>query len=502
MSETTIESTGLTALDQFCGAGGTSEGATAAGIEIKVAINHWDKAIVTHSANFPGVEHDCADVASVIPERYPKTDLLLTSPECKAHSYARGRKKDDLTLFDPDKGAERSRATMWDVPRFAEVHDYKAIVTENVPPAVKWGWPKGHKSMNPGPLFLSWLGTMEALGYKWRVVSLNSMVVGAPQSRDRIYVVFWKKGQKTPDLDITATGWCAECEGVVEGIQTWKQPDRPLLWGCLNQQYYYGCPKCASKITLAITPAATAIDWSIPTPLIKDRDTPLAEATMGRLKRGLHRLTDAPQLVPLDHLPKLGEKDTKSLRSVQEAFATVTCRNDVALAMNTAAIVPLRGENRIKPVSEAMDTVCASGNHHGLVVRSYGSPDAPEGKQGWQRDVASEVLGTVTTTNGYQFVSVPNGAIMPYNRTANMRDVGDTAPTVTTVDPQALVMKEQKPEDCGFRMVQPHELARAMAFRKDYMIIGSKRDQVRQAGNAVTPPAATKLTRRVVESLI
>lgn len=537
---TAVATSGLTALDQFCGAGGTSDGAKAAGVEVKVAINHWDRAIATHAENFPGVEHDCADVASVIPERYPTTDLLLTSPECKAHSYARGRPKDDLTLFDPDKGAERSRATMWDVPRFAEVHNYKAIITENVVPAVKWGHPKGYRGMNPGPLFLSWLSTMEALGYKWKVVSLNSMVVGAPQSRDRIYVVFWKKGQKAPDLEITAAGWCAECEGVVDGVQTWKQPDRPILFGCLNQQYYYGCPKCANKITIAVTPAAAAIDWSIEAPLIKDRDTPLAAATIGRLERGLEHLKDAPQLVPLDHLPKVGEKDTKILRSVREAFATVTTRNDVALAtappglvsscggperkattlaepMNTvltrdtsgvcvapqslAGIVPLRGENRVKPVGEPMDTVCASGNHHGLVVRSYGSPDGPIGKQGWQRDASSEPFGTVTAQNGYQFMAVPKGAIMPYNRTAKMTDVAEPGPTVTTVDPHALVVNEPKVEDCGFRMVQPHELAAAMAFREDYIILGNKREKVRQAGNAVTPPAATELVGRVVKSL-
>jgi DNA (cytosine-5)-methyltransferase 1 len=32
----------------------------------------------------------------------------------------------------PDAAAERSRATMWDVPRFAETHRYQAVVVENV----------------------------------------------------------------------------------------------------------------------------------------------------------------------------------------------------------------------------------------------------------------------------------------------------------------------------------------------------------------------------------
>ena len=40
-----------------------------------------------------------------------------------------------------------------------------------------------------------------------------------------------------------------------------------------------------------------------------------------------------------------------------------------------------------------------------------------------------------------------------------------------------------------------------MAFRGDYRIRGTRREQVRQLGNAVTPPAAEWLIRAVVESL-
>ena len=38
--------------DIFCGAGGSSIGLVAAGLELKLAANHWDRAIETHSANF------------------------------------------------------------------------------------------------------------------------------------------------------------------------------------------------------------------------------------------------------------------------------------------------------------------------------------------------------------------------------------------------------------------------------------------------------------------
>ena len=40
-----------------------------------------------------------------------------------------------------------------------------------------------------------------------------------------------------------------------------------------------------------------------------------------------------------------------------------------------------------------------------------------------------------------------------------------------------------------------------MAFPTDYTILGNKREQVRQAGNAVTPPAARDLVAAVAVSL-
>ncbi|HEX3649759.1 MAG TPA: DNA cytosine methyltransferase, partial [Pseudonocardiaceae bacterium] len=43
---------GLTFTDIFCGAGGSSIGLTAAGFELRLAANHWARAIETHAANF------------------------------------------------------------------------------------------------------------------------------------------------------------------------------------------------------------------------------------------------------------------------------------------------------------------------------------------------------------------------------------------------------------------------------------------------------------------
>ncbi len=74
----------LTFTDQFCGAGGSSQGVRKLsekikGVEVRLALNHWKLAIETHNTNFPDTLHECTDISACDPRRYPKTDILITS---------------------------------------------------------------------------------------------------------------------------------------------------------------------------------------------------------------------------------------------------------------------------------------------------------------------------------------------------------------------------------------------------------------------------------------
>jgi DNA (cytosine-5)-methyltransferase 1 len=53
-----------------------------------------------------------------------------------------------------------------------------------------------------------------------------------------------------------------------------------------------------------------------------------------------------------------------------------------------------------------------------------------------------------------------------------------------------------------FRMLEPDEIRRGMEFRTDYILLGSKREEDKQSGNAVTPPAARDLGHAVAEYLL
>lgn len=422
-----------TITDLFCGAGGSSIGAELAGGSLRLALNHWERAIETHATNFQHADHDCNDVAALTTaqiRRYPHTDILLASPECTNHSLAKGarrRKPQAASLFEDgpagDAEQDRSRATMWDVWRFVEQkelagHPYKAIVVENVIDAWKWG-PEDN-----GQLFQAWLQAGHALGYQHEIVFLNSMFAGSvPQSRDRMYVVWWRKGIKPPNLRVEPISWCPSCEQLVEGLQTWKKPDLP--WGRYGAQYFYTCPECRSPALPGVFPAASAIDWALPAERIGDRKRPLAENTRKRIRRGLEKLAREPFAIRLTHggAPK----------PLMLPIVTLTQRHDMAMVMpvagNTFERTP--GNRARDAARQPCDTV------HGTLDRAMVVPaggtwsDAPT-------VVDTEPLATQTATESKALVTrmghkSANGALA--------RDAA-TDPTLacTTQQDLALVM--------------------------------------------------------------
>lgn len=469
----------LTLTDLFCGAGGSSTGAIQIpGVQVRVASNHWDLAVDTHHTNHPDADHICADLSQINPVYFPKTDILWASPECTNHSVAKGRKRAGAQpdLFDevlPDEAAERSRATMWDVPRFTEHHLYEAVIVENVVDA--WNWVP----------FRAWLMAMDSLGYDHHMVFLNSMHAqafgtGAPQSRDRMYVVFWRKGNQRPDFNrvVSPDALCASC-GPVKARQVFKRGDKE--WGRYRAQYAYRCPNPACQYSIVeplFRPASDIIDWSLEGQRIGDRSKPLAAKTMGRIQAGIDKYWK-PLLVPVEG------RDGKQAAPLDAPVRTMTTRSETGVAF----MAELRGGgSKHRPVSDPLCTVTASGNHHGLVTSYYGNGST---------NTADDALSTCTTVERHGLIT-PAGGTWRERATS----AAESIPTRTTRETDGIATGLTIDiDDVRFRMLEPREIIAAMDFPTEYRVLGNRREQVRMAGNAVTPPAARDLVGIVAESL-
>ncbi|MEU7032684.1 DNA cytosine methyltransferase [Streptomyces sp. NPDC046237] len=543
----------LSVMDWFCGAGGSSQGVHAVpGVRVERAANHWRLAIESHAANFPTTSHYQGDIRKAPVWDWPVTDIFWASPECTNWSVAKGKRRDfvgamqgsllDLLATTDEEeepsAEEESRALMEEVPLYLRgVQErgglVKAGIVENVTDVRAWDqWDR-------------WIGEIHKLGYRTRIIALNSMhadprsVHRAPQSRDRLYVGYWHESLgRTPDWDkwLRPRAWCSGCDQHVNAMQVFKDPKRDM--GRYRQQYVYRCPnvRCRNQIVEPeALPAAAAIDWSIAGQRIGDRTKPLAAKTIARIEAGLKKFArpitleaaghtferrpgvrtwpvDAPLTaqtttmtkalaVPPLMVPVEG-RDGKDAVSAHGPLRTMTTRNETGLAW-LPFIAELRGGGSIaRSVSESLATVTASGNHHGLVapaamvMRNNGS----KGDGGEHCTTPAEPFRTMTTA-GHQSLLTWEHMLVPYYGNGAPRSVNEPIGALTTRDRYALVRGDVQIDDVLFRMLEPHEIGRAMSFSDDYIVLGNKREKVRQYGNAVTPNAAEVLVCALVEAI-
>lgn len=157
-----------TAIDLFAGAGGFTEGAHMAGVDVLWAANHWKSAVDVHQANHRDTIHSCQDLNQADWTKVPATDLILASPACQGHANARGKER---------AHHDTTRSTAWAVVSAAEYHRPKAWIVENVAEFLDW------------TLYPAWAQAMEALGYFTAHHVIDAADLGVPQHRQRVFII-------------------------------------------------------------------------------------------------------------------------------------------------------------------------------------------------------------------------------------------------------------------------------------------------------------------------
>ncbi|MDB5069584.1 MAG: cytosine-specific methylase [Candidatus Eremiobacteraeota bacterium] len=429
--------------DLFCGAGGSSTGLQRAADEFGVpmrltAVNHWDVAIATHSANHPEHRHWCEDIDTakpfkIVPEGH--LDILWASPSCTEHSYAKGGGDVD----------DQKRASAWAIPRMVEALRPRVVVVENVRPFLKWGPVQVSKTGKVRPIasrrgetFRAWCAAIESLGYTCSWNLLNAADYGEPQTRVRLFVTFVSNGVR----------W------------RWPEPShaRP------------DSLEVSAGTRLPWVAARRIIDWALPSQSIFARERPLSPNTMRRIEAGIRRycagpLAEAFLVVLRKHAdaqscddptptvtaggthigiaeptltPFIGANRTNNeARDVADPIATVTTATGggLFLAQPTAFVLGQHGGSEARSVDQPIPTVTTDGYTRVFTV------DVRHGEDDMRMQLLDDPLATVTAKNG---VGIVEPFISSYEREGDgipsrPRSLDEPLGTIVTRDRFAVV---------------------------------------------------------------
>lgn len=219
----------------------------------------------------------------------------------------------------------------------------------------------------------------------------------------------------------------------------------------------------------------------------RDVDEPLG-AVLGSPKYGVCE-TDAFLL---------GQQSNSALRSVEEPVPTVVSAGNIAKVDVEPFVFNMAHTSNddammCKDVEQPLQTVAGKGMF-GLVEAD---PFMVRLKNNQGASDIDDPLKTLTTKDSYG-VAEPY-IIKFYGNGDGAESIDDPLSTVTGKDRFALCIPSLGIAlDIRFRMLQPHELAAAMSFPKNYEFTGNRENKVKQIGNAVPLMTAKALCRSLL----
>ncbi len=450
-------------IDNFAGGGGASTGIEMAlGRKVDYAINHDPEAIAMHAANHPDTIHLTEDVFKVSPRkvcRGREVDLAWFSPDCTHFSKAKGASL---------KRSRKIRGLAGVALRWAKEVQPRVICLENVEEFVTWG-PLDEEGKpikeKKGTSFKRYITRLKNLGYDVEWKTLIASHFGAPTSRKRFFLI-------------------ARCDG------------EQIVW----PEATHGPGK------LPYRTAAECIDWSLPTvSIFATREEakaagfkvqrPLKPNTLKRIARGVVKFileAERPYILNDQQTAAFLVANTTNnpAYSAESPLKTVTTGGHHALvaamlskyhhdssdrcaspdgpvktidtnnrfALVASFLTKYRGENIGSGLNEPVQTITASGSHHGQV----------------------------------------SAFLIKYYGQGVGQEVGDPIATLVSKEKFGLVTirgEQYQIADIGLRMLSPRELARAQGLPDKFILTGTRASQVARIGNMVPPHPAYAIVK-------
>ncbi|MHC2578210.1 DNA (cytosine-5)-methyltransferase 1 [Bradyrhizobium diazoefficiens] len=534
--------------DLFCGAGGSSTGAERAlarlGLEMElVCVNHWGTALETHQRNHPRARHYCADISQVrphqvVPEGY--LDLLMASPTCTHHSIARGGKPT----------SDQQRSDPWHVITWLTELRVKRMLIENVWEFTKWGPvdPETRRPIKEkeGEYFRLWIDTIRRLGatsIEWR--KLNAADVGGATTRQRFFCFF--RFDDRPLILPVATHARRDVASA-KALKPYRPAREIIDWSIQGKSIFKRKKPLAPKTLKRIYAGIVKFGWPEPF-IVVLRNHMAAQGIDAPLPALTARGTHVGLVQPLVLSPN-GWGEARSAGEPLPTITTGGAgseRQGCARPMLVEPFVLNRagdglGETRAHPIDQPAPTATTSGggyvvepfvlsrhrdgaprgigeptptqvakHSHCLISPYYGSgsgetlcsgedplPTATaKGRFGLvmpithsdgsnrARNVEADPLPTLTTANRGELAFIAAQFGERPGQAPRVHDLGEPAPAVCASGHVNLVEPGLE-YDILFRMLEPSELAAAMGFDRGYHFAGTKTDQVKQIGNAVS----------------
>lgn len=337
----------------FCGHGGMSNGFESIRTGKRGFTSVWGSNHNPYKCGLFAENHRWADVsvADTVneedpgfrdPRTLPRVRVLLAGVACTSFSSSNAkrawRRRNQATLFDLEDEAsdeeyrrrltksERERSTGMAVLFYADHHRPDCILVECTTEFLSWGdqHPSGI-SAGDGSTFKWWLRRFDSIGYQHDTQFLNAMFFGPPQSRDRVFIAFWRKSMRTPDVTFRPNGICPQCEIEVACVQRVKSipPSCVVRYGT---QYDYRCPRCSSRVEPYRLGAISVLNLNDPGVRIGDRADaglpPLKPSGSARVEQTIRMFRRYPAYI----LP--AKSQWGSARSVLDPMTTQTGQHD------------------------------------------------------------------------------------------------------------------------------------------------------------------------------